>query len=118
MTRLLALMTMAASLIAADVAGNWKVTAEGPNGAMERTFAFKVDGNKLTGETVSSMFGKSVIQDGNVDGDNLSFTLTLNFQGNEMKVNYKGKVTGDTIQLTAELPNGGRTIEWKGKRTQ
>src|SRR2546423_56541 len=44
---------------AADISGNWKATAEGPNGAMERTFVFKVDGNKVTGETVSTMMGKS-----------------------------------------------------------
>ena len=30
----------------------WKGTAEGPNGPIERTFTFKVDGGKLTGETL------------------------------------------------------------------
>ena len=31
------------SALAADISGNWKATAEGPNGAMERTFTFKQD---------------------------------------------------------------------------
>ena len=115
--RLLALMVMSAVIVAAaDVAGNWKATAEGPNGTMERTFALKVDGDKLSGETTSSVFGKSAIQEGKVDGDNLAFTINIKFQDNEMKVSYKGKVTGNEIRLTAELPNGGQTIEWKGKR--
>jgi hypothetical protein len=81
------------------ISGNWKGTAETPNGTVERTFVFKVDGHKLTGETTSSMFGKSTIEDGKVDGDDVSFTVTVNIQGNEGKVNYKGKIEGDTINF-------------------
>src|SRR5690349_12924480 len=47
----LALSVFAAS--GADSSGNWKATAEGPNGTMERTFTFKQDGSKVTGKTVS-----------------------------------------------------------------
>jgi hypothetical protein len=102
-------------LAAADVAGNWKATAEGPNGAMTRTFAFKVDGEKLSGETVSSFAGKSEIAEGTIKGDDLSFTITINLQGNEMKVKYSGKVVNkDEIKLTAEA--GGNNIEWVAKR--
>jgi hypothetical protein len=104
------------SAFAADVSGTWKVTAEGPNGSMERTFTFKVDGGKLTGETNSSMLGKSEISDGKVDGDNVSFTINIEIQGNAMKISYKGKVHGDDIDLTAEVGDSGQTIDWKGKR--
>ena len=48
---------------------------------MERTFVFKVDGHKLTGETTSNMFGKSTIEDGKVDGDDISFSVTVNMRG-------------------------------------
>jgi hypothetical protein len=119
MKRLLVFMTLfAATALAADVTGNWKATAEGPNGRMERTFTFKVDGNKLTGETTSSMFGKSTIADGKVDGDNLSFTITVKFQDNEMKLNYKGKVNGNEIKFTVENPDYGQVIEWLAKKVQ
>ncbi|MBI5283055.1 MAG: hypothetical protein HY858_15320 [Candidatus Solibacter usitatus] len=117
MKRLLALMAITAlAAFAADITGNWKATAEGPNGAMQRTFAFKQDGAKLTGETVSSMFGKSVINDGKVEGDIVTFTIVVKFQDNEMKVNYKGKVNGDEIKFTVEGAMGGQTIEWLAKR--
>jgi hypothetical protein len=106
----------ALAVSAADVAGAWKATAEGPNGPMERTFVFKVDGNKLTGETTSSIFGKSTILDGKVDGDNLSFTIVVKFQDNEMKLNYKGKVRGNEIRFTVENPSGGNILEWLAKR--
>ena len=115
MSRILVSFVLAShSAFAADVAGNWKATAEGPNGTMSRTFAFKVEGAKLTGETVSSMLGKSTIEDGKVDGDAISFVINVKFQDNEMKVNYKGKLSGDQLNLTAETPQG--EITWVAKR--
>src|SRR5713226_9463990 len=51
-----------------------------------------------------------------VDGDNLAFTITVKFQDNEMKLNYKGKVNGDEIKFTAEHPNSGQTLEWHAKK--
>jgi hypothetical protein len=101
---------------AADLGGNWKGTAETPNGTLERTFVFKVDGHKLTGETTSNMFGKSAIEDGKVDGNDVSFTITVNVQGTDAKVNYKGKVDGDTIKFTVELQALGQTLEMTAKR--
>jgi hypothetical protein len=119
MKRLLVLIAIfAVTAAAADITGTWKATAEGPNGAMERTFVFKVDGNKLTGEATSSMLGKSTIENGKINGDDLSFTLTVKFQDNEMKVNYKGKVNGKEMKLTAEIPNMGQTIQWLAKKVE
>ena len=111
---LMAIFAFTAS--AADIGGNWKGTAETPNGTVERTFVFKVDGHKLTGETTSNRFGKSTIEDGKVDGDDVSFTLTVNAQGTDAKVNYKGKVEGDTIKFTVELQALGQTLEMTAKR--
>ena len=114
---LLCLMAIFAfSASAADVSGNWKGTADTPNGPVERTFVFKVDGHKLTGETTSSMFGKLTIEDGKVDGDDISFSVTVSIGGNEGKVNYKGKVEGDTIKFQIEVQAIGQTLEMTAKR--
>ncbi len=114
---LLVLMTLfALAASAADVSGTWKGSADTPNGKVERTFVFKVDGDKLSGETTSDMFGKSAIENGKVEGDNISFTITVNYQGNEGKVNYKGKVDGDQIKFTVDVPALGQTIEYTAKR--
>lgn len=110
---LIALFAVSAS--AADVTGNWKATAESQNGTIERTFTFKVDGTKLTGETSSEMMGKSTITDGRVDGDNLFFTIKVKFQDQDMTLNYKGKVSGDTMKLNVDFP-GGPSLEWTAKR--
>ncbi len=119
MRRLMIMVVLfAIPALAADISGSWKATAEGPNGTIERTFVFKVDGNKLTGETTSSMFGKSTITDGKIEGDTFSFTITMNFQDNEMKLNYRGKVEGKELKMTVEIPTGGQTITWVAKRAE
>jgi hypothetical protein len=115
-TLLVLLGLCALTAYASDVTGTWKGTAESPVGTVERTFVFKVDGNKLTGETSSNMFGKSTIDDGKVDGDAITFSISINFQGNAAKVTYKGKVNGDEIKLTAESADLGSTIEYTVKR--
>src|SRR5579872_323445 len=121
MKRIFALTALCAiAALAADISGTWKGTAEGgPNGALERTFVFKVDGTKLTGETTSQMLGKSTIADGKIDGDNISFSISATMQGNELKLTYKGKVSGDGIELTSEISGGGgggQAIQWKLKK--
>jgi hypothetical protein len=119
---LIAVLLFAFAAVAADISGNWKGTAEGPNGNLERTFTFKVDGNKLTGETSSEMLGKSTIADGKIDGDDISFSITASMQGNEMKLTYKGKVSGSEIKLTSEAAGGGGggfgSIQWTLKKAQ
>jgi len=118
---ILCLLAVCASVAqAADISGNWKATADFGGNAIERTFVFKVDGNKLTGETTSSMMGKSTIADGKVDGDSVTFSITVKFQDNEMTLSYKGKVNGkgDELKLTSESAQGGQSIEWNAKRVQ
>ena len=65
---LILMAVFALTVSAADVSGTWKGTAETPNGTIERTFVFKVDGDKLTGETTSQIMGKSAVIDGKIDG--------------------------------------------------
>jgi len=112
------LAALAITAAAADISGNWKATAEGPNGAMERTFTFKVDGNKVTGESTSSMMGKSEISEGKIEGDTVTFVLTGKFGDQEVKLNYKGKISGNEIKFTSEMAGGGggQAIQWTAKK--
>ena len=119
MKSLFALFAMLSfSCLAADVTGNWKGSTEGPNGTIERTFSFKVDGTKLTGETVSSFAGKSTITDGKVDGDKVSFMINVKIQDNELAVSYKGVVNGDNIKLVATIAGNDQTMDWNVTRVK
>ena len=91
---------------AADLNGKWVAQVPGRNGQMrETTFNFKVEGKTLTG-TVSGMQGDNPISDGTVNGDDVSFTVVANFNGNEVKLLYKGKAAGDELKLTRTRQGG------------
>lgn len=112
---MLAVFALAAS--AADIDGTWKGTAETPNGTLERTFVFKTEGAKVTGESTSQMFGKSTINDGKIEGNIVTFTLNVKYQDNDMKVSYKGTIkSSDTMDIVVELPDGGQSFEYKAKK--
>ena len=97
---------VAAATWAADVNGKWSAEMQGRNGnAMTINMNFKADGDKLTG-TVSGRNGDTEISDGKVDGDNISFHVVREFNGNQMKQSYKGKVEGDTIHFTVTMEGG------------
>ncbi len=112
------LILLAMTSFGADVTGAWKGTAETENGKIERTFHFKQDGATLTGETVSEMIGKSVIEDGKVEGDAISFTIKASFQGTEIKLIYKGTISGDEMKLHVETADGGGfSVDYVARKT-
>jgi hypothetical protein len=101
------LLVTAVAAFAADVSGKWVAQMPGRDGqTREVTFNLKADGDQLTG-TVSGRRGDTPISDGKIDGDNISFSQVMEFNGNQMKINYKGKVSGDQIQFTREREGGG-----------
>ena len=116
MKTLLLTLCMAVAAFGADITGTWKATAEGPNGPIERTFVFKQDGEKLTGETSSQLTGKSTITDGKVAGDEVTFTITAKFQDQDFKLIYKGKLAGDEIKLHVESADGNFSIDYVAKK--
>lgn len=91
-----------AAALAADFNGKWTAQVETPRGTQTLTFNFHVDGSALTG-TVSTRRGDTDIQNGKVDGDNISFDEVLNFNGNDFKIAYTGKADGaDSIQFSRQ----------------
>jgi len=114
---ILFLLLAAVAAFAADVSGKWVAQVPGRNGqTREVTMNLKADGATLTG-TVSGRGGDNPISDGKIDGDNISFTQTLEFNGNSVKLIYKGKISGDEIKFTREREGGeGQPAEFTAKR--
>ena len=116
---ILALMAMCSmAALAADASGTWKASLETPNGTMENTFTLKVDGDKLTGTVTMGQFGEAPISEGKVDGDTVSFAVVREFNGNQFRINYKGKVSGDEMKLSGEVAGMDRTFEMTAKRAK
>lgn len=102
--------------VAADVNGKWvgQVPARGGE-TREATFNFKVDGDKLSG-TVSGPQGEMPISDGKVSGDSISFSVLYSFGGNEVKMLFKGTVSGSEIKFTRQREGADRTQEFTVKK--
>ena len=100
-----ALLSIASAVLAlaAAVDGVWKADYTTPDGsARSTTFHFKADGEKLTGKAVSAM-GETEIKNGVIKGDDVSFTVTRNFGGNEVNLKYAGKLSGNEMKLTVSF---------------
>ena len=79
--------------------GKWIGKVSGPQGEMELTFTFKVNGDTLTG-TDSSSLGVIDLTNGNVKGN--EFTFDVDLQG--MVINHKCKyLDDDTIDVVADV---------------
>jgi hypothetical protein len=94
---------------AADIDGKWTAQVPGRGGqTREQTFTFKAEGDKLTG-TASGMQGaENPISDGKISGDEISFTVKVSFNGNDVTLLYKGKVAGDEIKFTRTVEGADR----------
>ena len=110
---------------AADASGTWTWSRPGRNGgeAQKTTLTLKADGEKLTGSVSSpgrngGEARKTDITDGKVKGDDISFSVTRENNGNKFTMKYSGKVTADTIKGKTEFDRNGETQsrDWEAKR--
>jgi hypothetical protein len=108
---LFGLLTLAA--YAADMTGQWKSQA-GDNPSF--AFTLKADGAALTGAMQGPDGEDRSIADGKLDGDNISFTVMSEWQGNPIKLVATGTVKGDGIDLNIGTEDGSWGTETTLKR--
>ena len=99
---LTAALAMGPAAFGADISGSWTASFETQVGTQNYTYTFKVEGNKLTG-TAKSNLGEGTIDMGTVNGDDVTFVEHLNYQGMQLDIPYKGKVSGDEITFTRTI---------------
>ena len=120
-------LVFAFAVMAADVTGKWTFEQPGRGGNPGRpvTVTLKQDGAKLTGQMPGMGRGGDAppppteITDGKVDGNNVSFTVKREFNGNTMVTKYEGVVNGDEMKLkiTRDTQNGPMTTEVVAKKS-
>jgi len=99
LTAVTLMLGCALMLCAAGVDGVWKADYTTPDGtARQSTFHLKSDGAKLTGKVVGQT-GEAEIKDGAIKGDDLTFSVTRSFNGQDFTLKYAGKVAGDELKL-------------------
>jgi enterochelin esterase-like enzyme len=103
---------------AADISGQWHGEFDSPIGLQKYAYTFQSTDGKLTGKAASEAGGQkreSELKEIKVTGDVLSFVENLNFQGNELKIEYTGKVTDNEIKFSRKVGDFG-TEEFTAKR--
>jgi len=110
---------LAIAAFAADVTGKGTASVPGRDGqTREVTYNFKAEGSTLTGTTTGRGGQERPISDGKIDGDNISFKVKMEFQGNSVVMNYAGKVAGDEVKFTQTREGGGQSREFTAKRAK
>jgi len=120
-----ALFLMVAGMaFGADIDGTWTGTIQGPDGgqAFPISYTFKAEGTTLTG-TMPGMPGPDgapakpiAIKDGKINGNNISFVVVMDMMGQEMKMDYKGVLSGETLKLTLDMM--GNPMEFTLKKAK
>jgi hypothetical protein len=105
------LLLAAGMAFGADIDGTWTGKMAGPDGGegFPIGFTFKAEGATLTGSMpgMPSPDGAPAkpipIKDGKIDGNNISFSVAFDFGGQEMKIDYKGVLSGDTLKISFDM---------------
>lgn len=110
MTRLVLLGGIVGLLVstafAADVAGQWRAEFDTQIGLQKYVFTFQTDGDKLTGKAASEVGERKrevELKEGKITGDTVSFVEPFEFQGNELRIRYTGKIGDKEIAFTREV---------------
>ena len=105
---------------AADVTGKWTAEFDTAIGVQKYTYEFKIDGTKLTGKAIGKRADSEEtveIQEGKINGDEISFVENLKFGDQEVRIEYKGKLSGDEIKFTRKVGDFA-TEEFVAKRAK
>jgi hypothetical protein len=98
-----ALLLVATPARAADVDGKWTGSLDTPMGAVNVGFNFKADGATLSGTTTGPDGSEIAIKNGKIEGDKISFVVSIDFGGMSLDLNYTGVVKKDTVELTLDV---------------
>jgi len=97
-----------------NVAGDWEVTINSPQGSNTAIASLKQDGDKVSG-VLKNQMGELPFEGVTVTGDELKFTFTVNFQGTPLPITLTGKVKGSTIDGKADF-GGMAEGDWSAKK--
>ena len=91
--------------------GTYNITIHTPMGDQEAKLTLKTDGNILTGTSESAMAGISEIEDGKVNGNELTWTENVKTPMGPLTLNMTVTVDGDRISGEANTPFGPAPFE-------
>ena len=100
------LLGISGAVLAADIDGKWTAQVEGRRGTVTQTLVLTASGNNLTGSLDSGRGNAVDISGGKIDGNNVSFKVIREFNGNQFTQQYKGTLS-DAGELNVVVSMGG-----------
>jgi hypothetical protein len=103
-TLILAAPLLASASLAAqgtNVTGEWTFNVTTDQGGGTPTITFKQDGEKLTGTYVGQLGNADLT--GTLKGNAIQFAFTVDVQGQQAPVTYKGTVEKNTMKGTLDI---------------
>ena len=98
--------TAIAAAPTADIGGTWTASFDSQVGKQTYTYAFTLEGEKLTGHAKSNV-GEGDLS-GTVDGDKVTFVENLDYQGQALAITYTGQiVSADEIKFKRDVGGKG-----------
>jgi imidazolonepropionase-like amidohydrolase len=98
---------------AALAGGVWSMTLQTPGNEVSSTMSLQQNGDSVTGE-VTTPFGTARISQGRIRGNTLTLGYTLNFQGQEVPIEARGQIDGNSIRGTMSAM--GQSFSFTGTR--
>jgi hypothetical protein len=113
------LASSSVALAAENPAGTWKWTVTRNDQTREASVTLKVEGEKLTGTIPGRNDQTTAIEEGTFKGDEITFKVTRERDGQKFTQTYKAKISGDTLKGTIESVRDGQTQSrpWEAKRS-
>jgi hypothetical protein len=102
-----------------DPTGSWKWSFTGGNGqTREMTAKLKLDGEKLKGVVLGRNGEETPIEEPKLKGEEISFQVVRERNGQKVTTKYSGKLAGDAIKGKMERERDGQTqsSDWEAKR--
>ena len=91
---------------AAQIGGSWGMTLNSPQGPLDITMTVNQSGATFSGN-MTSMMGTQTIDEGQVTGRNVSWSMTMQVGGQSITIQYRGQVEGNRMTGSAELGSFG-----------
>ena len=100
--------------------GTWKWSVTFGDQKRDFTLKLKLDGDKLTGGFIGPDGKETPIEDATYKDGEVAFKVTRERNGQKFVVNYKGKVSGDTLTGKTEFERNGekQSRDWEAKRAK
>ena len=97
--------------------GKWTMTIEMQGGTASPALELAQNGEKITGTYTSARYGKFALT-GTIKERVLQFTFTMNAEGTEVQMTFKGEVAADFQSIKGDADMGGAgEARWYAKKT-